>query len=424
MTPCYIGLLGFNNNSRYDSTMDIYLVGGAVRDQLLGINVKDKDWVVVGADAKEMLDAGYKAVGADFPVFLHPQSKEEYALARTERKTKAGYAGFEFYASPDVTLEDDLRRRDLTINAIAQAADGSYIDPYNGQQDIKDKIIRHVSDAFVEDPVRVLRLARFVARFHHLGFTIADETMQLMREIVANGEIDALVAERVWKETSLALSEQSAWRYFEVLRECDALEKIFPELDALFGVPQPKEHHPEIDTGIHTMLVIEQAVRLSSDTRVRFAALCHDFGKALTPKEEWPSHRGHEQRGVALVKALCKRLKVPKDHQEIAVLVTEYHLLFHRADELRANTLLKMLQNLDVFRRPERLELFLLGCEADSRGRPGFEDRELHNADIFYAAYNAAKKIDASLIAKQGLKGPEIAAELQQQRIKAIKKAI
>lgn len=404
--------------------METYLVGGCVRDELLGRTSKDRDWVVVGSNPEEMLAAGYKSVGKDFPVFLHPKSKEEYALARTERKTAPGYAGFSFHADADVTLEQDLSRRDLTINALARDEQGNIIDPYNGQQDLKDRILRHVSPAFAEDPVRILRIARFAARFAELGFTIADETMALMKSMVKSGEVDALVAERVWQETERALGEPTPARYFEVLRDCGALARIFPEVDKLFGIPQPEEFHPEIDTGIHTMMVLEQAARLSDDTRVRFAALTHDLGKGITPKEEWPQHIEHEERGVPLVKELCERLRVPKDYRELAISVARYHLYFHRANELKAGTILKLIQGLDGFRRPERFAMFLLACEADSRGRPGYEDRVLTKPQLLKDAFKAAAEISVKPIIERGLKGDAIAMELTQLRIKAIKRSL
>ena len=404
--------------------METYLVGGCVRDELLGRPSKDRDWVVVGASPEEMLAAGYKSVGKDFPVFLHPETKEEYALARTERKTAPGYTGFSFHADADVTLEQDLSRRDLTINAIARDEQGNIVDPYNGQQDLQDRILRHVSPAFAEDPVRILRIARFAARFAELGFNIADETMALMKSMVDNDEVDALVAERVWQETERALGEQTPARYFQVLRDCGALARIFPEIDNLFGVPQPEEYHPEIDTGVHTMMVLEQATRLSNDTRVRFAALTHDLGKAITPKDELPQHINHEERGVPLVKALCERLRVPRDYRDLAVNVARYHLHYHRAKELRASSILKLIQNLDGFRRPERFDMFLLACEADSRGRPGYEDRVSTKPKLLKDAFDAAAAIDVGPIVERGLKGDAIAMELNQLRIKAIKQSL
>lgn len=399
-------------------------MGGCVRDELLGRPSKDRDWVVVGSNPEEMLAAGYKSVGKDFPVFLHPKSKEEYALARTERKTAPGYAGFSFHADANVTLEQDLSRRDLTINALARDEQGNIIDPYHGQQDLNDRILRHVSPAFAEDPVRILRIARFAARFAELGFTIADETMAMMKSMVESGEVDALVAERVWQETERALGEPTPACYFQVLRDCGALARIFPEVDNLFGIPQPEEYHPEIDTGIHTMMVLEQAARLSADTRVRFAALTHDFGKAITPKDQWPQHIEHEERGVPLVKELCERLRVPRDYQDLAVNVARYHLYFHRANELKAGTILKLIQSLDGFRRPERFDMFLLACEADSRGRPGYEDRVSTKPQLLKDAFKAAAEISVKPIIDRGLTGDAIAAELAQLRIKAIKRSL
>jgi len=403
--------------------MEIFLVGGYVRDQLLGLETKDRDWVVVGANADALLKLNYRQVGKDFPVFLHPDTNEEYALARTERKTAAGYDGFSFHATADVTLEEDLTRRDLTINAIAEDAKGQLIDPFNGQADIKAKILRHVSPAFIEDPVRILRLARFAARFADLGFTIADETQSLMSQMVENGEVDALVPERVWQETLRALTEKTPARYFEVLRDCGALAKLFPEINRLWGVPQPKKHHPEIDTGIHTMMVLTQAAKLSDDAKVRFAALVHDLGKGTTAKNKWPKHIDHESRGVPLVEALCDRYRIPNDYRELAIIVTKYHLHYHRAAELRDATFLKTLESLDAFRRPDRFELFLLACEADSRGRTGFENQHFDQPAIYRNAFHAAKKINAKELVAQGLKGKEIKEELAKQRIISIKQA-
>ena len=402
--------------------MKIYLVGGCVRDQLLGLKTKDRDWVVVGATPEEMLKQDYRQVGKDFPVFLHPETNEEYALARTERKTAPGYSGFSFHAAPNVTLEEDLIRRDLTINAIALSADEQLIDPFNGQADIKAKVLRHVSPAFVEDPVRILRVARFAARFADLGFTIADETQKLMTEMVNNGEVDSLVPERVWQETMRALTEKTPARYFEVLRDCGALTKLFPEIDRLWGVPQPEKHHPEIDTGVHTMMVLTQAAKLSSNPKVRFAALVHDLGKGITPKSKWPKHIAHETRGVPLVNALCDRYKIPNDYRELALIVTEYHLHYHRAKELKNSTFLKTLEALDAFRRPDRFKLFLLACEADSRGRTGYENNSFDQPAIYRKVFNAAKSLNAKELVAQGLKGKEIKDELAKQRIIAIKK--
>ena len=402
--------------------MEIYLVGGCVRDKLLGLKTKDRDWVVVGATADELLKLDYKQVGKDFPVFLHPKTSEEYALARTERKTAAGYSGFNFHAAADVTLEEDLIRRDLTINAIAEADNGDLIDPFNGQADIKAKVLRHVSPAFIEDPVRILRLARFAARFAHLDFSIAKETQQLMNEMVNNGEVDSLVPERVWQETMRALGEKTPARYFEVLRDCGALKKLFPEIDRLWGVPQPEKHHPEIDTGIHTMMVLTQAAKLSDDPKVRFAALVHDLGKGTTPKTQWPKHIDHESRGVPLVEKLCDRYRIPNDYRELGIIVAKYHLHYHRAEELKDKTFLKTLNSLDAFRRPERFELFLLACEADSRGRTGYEDKNFVQPAIYRKVFNAAKTINAKELVALGLKGKDIKEELNKQRIQAIHK--
>jgi len=403
--------------------MQIYKVGGCVRDELLGLPIKDKDWVVVGATPQLMLDAGYKPVGKDFPVFLHPDTHEEYALARTERKTAPGYTGFAFHADPEVTLEEDLLRRDLTINAMAETEAGELIDPYHGRDDLQQHLLRHVSPAFVEDPVRILRVARFAARLAQFDFQVAEETLQLMREMVSNGEVDALVPERVWQETVSALNEAVPTRFFEVLRECGALAKLFPEIEQLYGVPQPPEHHPEIDTGIHTMMVLQQAVRLSNDPSVRFAALVHDLGKGITPQDEWPRHIAHEEGGVPLVKDLCQRLKVPNEFRDLAILVTRYHLHYHCAAEMQDSTFLDILQALDAFRRPQRFEQFLLACEADSRGRPGYEDQDFEQPTIFREAFAAAAAIDAGELAQQGLQGEAIAEELRRLRLAAVKQA-
>lgn len=404
--------------------MQCYLVGGAVRDALLGREVKERDWVVVGATPEQMLAAGYKQVGRDFPVFLHPQSHEEYALARTERKTAPGYTGFVVHADPGVTLEQDLERRDLTVNAIAQDSNGDLIDPFYGLRDLEARLLRHVSPSFAEDPVRILRLARFAARYANLGFMVAAETMTLMREMVATGEVDALVAERVWAETHKALCEPQPVHYFEVLRECGALARLFPELDRLYGVPQPERWHPEIDTGVHVMLVLAQAARLSDDPRVRFAALLHDLGKGVTDPALWPSHHGHEQRGVPLVEAVCQRLRVPGEYRELAVIVTKYHGKYHRAGEMRDSTVLELLEDVDALRRPERFELFLSACEADSRGRPGFEDADYPQPAILRAAQAAAAAVEVQPLLEQGLKGQAIAQALREQRLAAVTAAL
>src|ERR1700730_1756180 len=354
--------------------MQVYLVGGAVRDALLGLPVKERDWVVVGGTRAAKVERNYREVGRDFPGLLPPDSPEEYALARLERKVAPGYRGFVIEFGPEVTLEEDLARRDLTINAIAQTPDGTLIDPYNGRRDLQARVLRHVSPAFIEDPVRILRVARFAARFAPLGFHVSPETMELMRAMVERGEVNALVAERVWQETEKALGEPGAGVFFEVLRECGALKIIYPEIDALFGVPQPVKWHPEIDTGVHTMMVLDQAVLLSGDVRIRFAALVHDLGKAKTPREEWPGHKGHEERSVALIEALSERLRLPNEYRELSVIVARFHGTIHRAFELRPQTILGILEKTDAFRRPERFAQALLACEADSRGRLGVEN--------------------------------------------------
>jgi tRNA nucleotidyltransferase (CCA-adding enzyme) len=378
--------------------MKTYCVGGAVRDSLLGLPIKDRDYVVVGTTSKAMLDAGFKPVGTDFPVFLHPKTHEEYALARTERKTAKGYRGFEVHASPEVTLEQDLCRRDFTMNAIAQANDASLIDPFNGQADIQAKIIRHVSPAFMEDPVRILRAARFSARF--TDFTIAEETMALMFKMVDLGEVDALVPERVWQELSRGLMEAKPSRMFEVLRACGALKVILPELDRLWGVPQPEQHHPEIDTGIHVMMVIDYAAKHNFTLPVRFAALTHDLGKGTTPKEILPRHIGHEERSVKLLMNVSKRLKIPNDCKELANMVAKFHGKLHSVSKMHPETLLNFLMELDAIRQPERFKAFLSACEADSRGRTGLENCSLPETEIVNHALRAILNLDAGGIAK------------------------
>jgi tRNA nucleotidyltransferase (CCA-adding enzyme) len=400
--------------------VEIYQVGGAVRDKLLGLKVQDHDWVVVGATPDEMLAQGYRQVGKDFPVFLHPDSHEEYALARTERKTSPGYKGFVFHAAPDVSLEQDLIRRDLTINAIAMDTQGTLIDPFHGREDLDNKILRHVSPAFSEDPVRILRVARFYARFAPMGFSIAAETVALMRAMVDNGEVDALVPERVWQETQRALGEERPRAFFEALRDCSALARIFPELEALFGVPQRADYHPEIDTGLHSLMVLDEACQISPEPRIRFAALLHDLGKGETPAEELPSHKGHEARSLPLVKQLCQRLRVPNDYRDLALMTAQYHGLCHRAAELRPATLLDTLEGLDALRRPERFEEFLLACGADFRGRDGFSGRDYPQAEIFRRARRAALEVDAAALAREGLKGEKLAQRLRQLRCEAI----
>lgn len=401
--------------------MQRYLVGGAVRDRLLGIDVYDRDWVVVGTTPDELLKQGYTAVGKEFPVFLHPQNKEEHALARTERKSGTGYTGFECYFAPDVTLEEDLLRRDLTINAMAQHSDGTIIDPFQGREDLNNRLLRHVSDAFVEDPLRVLRVARFAAKLDHLGFSIASETMQLMSDIVASGELSHLTAERVWQEWNKSLSTQSPHIFIKVLRECGALKVVLPELDALFGVPQPEKWHPEIDTGIHTLLVAEQAANLSHSLPVRFAAQVHDLGKGITPESEWPSHKMHCHTGVKLIKTLCERVRIPNEYRDLALMVCEQHSNIHRAAELRPETKLKVLNTFDVWRKPDRLEDILLCCMADSRGRTGFEGIDYPQKEIFENAYKAALSVNVQDIIKDGFKGADIRVEMEKRRVKAIR---
>lgn len=400
-----------------------YLVGGAVRDSLLNYPFHERDWVVVGATPQQMLDLGYQQVGRDFPVFLHPKTKEEHALARTERKSGTGYTGFSVYAAPDVTLEQDLLRRDLTINAIAQADDGSLTDPFGGINDIKHKVLRHVSDAFAEDPLRVLRVARFYARYAHLGFTVAPETQALMRKLSLSGELQSLTPERVWQETAKAITERTPQAFIQLLRTTGALEALMPELNALWGVPQPEKWHPEIDTGVHTLLVLEQATKLSSRLDVRFAALVHDLGKGITKPELWPAHHGHEHSGLALINQLCLRMRVPNDCRDLALLVCEYHQLVHRAHELKSSTILKLFNAIDLWRKPERLEAILLCCTADLRGRTGFEQDEYTQASYLQTLAKAALQVNAKDFVSQGLKGEAIKQAIQQARLEAIQKA-
>jgi tRNA nucleotidyltransferase (CCA-adding enzyme) len=401
-------------------TMQVYLVGGAVRDRLLGRPVKERDWVVVGATPEELLRLGYEPVGREFPVFLHPHTHEEHALARLERKVAPGYRGFTTQFAPTVTLEEDLQRRDLTINAMAEDENGALVDPYGGQADLKARVLRHVSPAFVEDPVRILRVARFAARYADLGFHVAPETLELMRRITAEGEAATLVPERVWQETERALGEMRPEVFFEVLRACGALAVIFPEIDALFGVPQPPRWHPEIDTGVHVMLALRYAATRDASGPVRFAVLTHDLGKAATPKADWPSHRGHEEFGVPLILELCDRLKVPNAHRELAVLTARYHTLVHRAFELKAATILTLLENCDALRRRERFGELLLACEADARGRTGREQEPYPQADYLRAALAAAAAVTLTAEERQGLPGPAIGEELRRRRLAAI----
>jgi tRNA nucleotidyltransferase (CCA-adding enzyme) len=397
--------------------MKIFLVGGAVRDRLLKRPVTERDWVVVGASIDEMLAQGFQQVGKDFPVFLHPQSKEEYALARTERKSGKGYTGFAVNADPSITLEEDLSRRDLTINAIAQDDKGNLIDPFNGQDDINNKLLRHVSLAFAEDPLRVLRVARFAARYAHLGFSVADETLVLMREMVNAGEVNYLTPERVWKETQRALTEKNPEVYFSVLRDCGALKVLFSEIDALFGVPQTATYHPEIDTGVHCLMSLQQAVKLSDDPLIRFATLIHDLGKAATPAEILPRHIGHEERSLPLIETLCQRIKCPNDYKELSLAVAAWHTHCHRAMELKASSLLKLLLRLDAFRRPDRFEQFLICCEADARGRTSFEDRDYPQANFLRQTYKICIEVKAKEFVEQGISGIKINEAMHKKRI-------
>lgn len=401
--------------------MKTYRVGGCVRDRLLNLPVADIDWVVTGATTDQMQKAGYKPVGKDFPVFLHPETKQEYALARSERKTGPGYRGFEFDTDPTITIEQDLSRRDLTINAIAEDENKSLIDPYGGQVDLKNRILRHVSSAFVEDPVRVLRVARFAARFHHLGFRLAPETVQLIREIGASGELSSLVPERVWSEMSRALGENNPSIFFETLRECDVLKILFPEIDGLYGVPQTAKYHPEVDTGIHVMMALEKSAELNLDIESRFAVLMHDLGKATTPANILPGHHGHEQRGVKLVKAFCKRWKVPKAHTELALITTEYHTHVHRAFELKPATLLKFFAKTDVFRKPERFKKMTMACLSDARGRTNFENTPYPQAEFINRLADKLCNADISNVTNQGLQGKALGAAIHNLRLEIIK---
>ncbi len=397
--------------------MQIYKVGGAVRDRLLQRPVTEIDWLVVGSSPQEMLEAGFRAVGSDFPVFLHPQTQEEYALARTERKTGQGYGGFSFHTSPDISVEDDLLRRDLTINAIAEDANGTLIDPYGGQRDLQQRLLRHVSPAFAEDPLRVLRVARFAARYASLGFRVAEETLELMRQIAASGELSFLSAERIWKELSRALMEPNPECFIQVLKDCSALQALFPELDALFGIPQPALHHPEIDCGQHLLLVLQQCALHQQPLDVRWACLLHDVGKTLTAPAEWPRHIAHETRGLPLIKAINNRCKAPRDCQELALLVGEFHTHAHRAQELKASTLLKLFGQFDLFRRPERFESFIRACEMDARGRLGFAERAYPQADYLRAAAAGCRSISIAPLLAQGLQGKALGEGLERVRL-------
>jgi tRNA nucleotidyltransferase (CCA-adding enzyme) len=402
--------------------MKVYLVGGAVRDQALGYPIKEQDWVVVGSSPEQLRAQGYQQVGSDFPVFLHPKTREEYALARTERKSAVGYYGFTCDFNENVSLEEDLARRDLTINAMAMDEDGQLIDPYNGMIDLQNKWLRHVSPAFIEDPVRVLRVARFAARYAHLGFRLANETRLLMYEMVKNEELNHLVPERVWQELQRSLGEKNPEVFVQTLRACDALRIVFPELDALFGVPNSVHYHPEVDSGVHTLMVLQAAVALTKDPIIRFAALVHDLGKARTPKSEWPRHHGHEERGVAVIEALAKRLRIPADYRNLAVLVSRLHLNIHRFFELRPNTIVKILEQADAFRRPQQLEAILLACKADANGC-GIK-REYPQAEQWLRCFDVCKKIEVQRLIDQGFQGKAIKDGLRELRIAAITKLL
>lgn len=400
--------------------MKVYLVGGAVRDELLGLEVTEHDWVVVGAVPDDLLKQGYKQVGKSFPVFLHPETADEYALARKEKKTGQGYYGFDCDFAPTVTLEEDLERRDLTINAMAKAEDGTIIDPYNGQQDLKDKVLRHVSDAFVEDPVRLIRVARFMARYAPMGFKVADETMGLLQQMVSNGEIDNLIPERVWAELEKSLKLASPVSFIRTLRQSNALKVLFPELDRLYGVPQVEKHHPEIDTGIHVEMVLEQATTLSQDPIVRFASLVHDLGKGTTRADILPQHIAHEERGAKLIQKLCERLKIPNDYRDLAVLVAKQHGNIHRAFDLNATTIVKLFESMDLYRKPERLEPILTACKADAKGRKGFEDKDYPQYDYLLKCFEATLTVDIKAISSE-FEGKEIKKQIYQARVGKVK---
>lgn len=403
--------------------MKAFLVGGAVRDRLLGRASSDRDFVVVGSTPAEMLAAGFRPVGKDFPVFLHPQTSEEFALARTERKTAPGYHGFSFNSDPSVTLDEDLARRDLTINAMAEDDQGALVDPHGGKRDLEARVLRHVSPAFAEDPVRILRVARFHARFASLGFTIADDTMGLMRGMVDAGEVDHLVAERVWTETRKALGEPTPSAFLQTLRSCGALQVLFPEIDALYGVPQRAEYHPEIDTGVHNEMVLDMAARLApGDDLIGFCAMTHDLGKALTPAHQLPKHIMHEERGVAPLCALTERLRVPNEHAELAVLCCRLHLLAHRFAELRPETMLGVFEKLDAFRKPQRVEQFITVCEADKRGRLGLSESDYPQGEMLRSAFAAACAIKAAEFVAAGMQGPAIADAMRKARVDVISK--
>jgi tRNA nucleotidyltransferase (CCA-adding enzyme) len=400
--------------------MKSFLVGGAVRDYLLNHPVKEKDWVVIGETPESMIQQGFHPVGKDFPVFLHPKTHDEYALARTERKTAPGHKGFTIHASPEVTLEEDLIRRDLTINAMVMDEQNNIFDPFNGRKDLENRIFRHISPAFSEDPVRILRIARFSARYAHLGFTVADETLQLMKQMVENGEVDHLVAERVWAELFKALSENKPSAFFYTLKNCNALQSIFPEIDQLFGIPQPEKYHPEIDTGIHSLLCLDQAVLLSNKPEVRLAALLHDLGKAATDKSLWPSHHGHEQKGLPILDQLCSRLRTPKTFKTLASQVMNYHTLCHRIFELKATTLTDMLASLGAFKPSNSILDFALACEADSKGRTGLENTPYPQSIYLQEAARVASMVNTTKILNSKLKGSQIGDAIRRLRIKAV----
>lgn len=409
-----------NQYTNPEEKISSFLVGGAVRDKLLNREVFDRDFVVIGSSVEEMLSLGFNQVGKDFPVFLHPHTKEEYALARTEKKVSEGYTGFTCNASSSVTIEEDLLRRDLTVNAMALSPHGDIIDPYNGQKDLKNKILRHVSDAFIEDPLRVLRVARFAARYKNYGFTVAPETISLMKNISLSGELEALSAERVFTELDKSLQCEHPSVFFEVLKECGALKVLLPEIDILWGVPNPAQWHPEICSGIHTMMVLQQAVLLSSKNEVRFAALCHDLGKGITPESQWPKHHGHEKSGLPLVKSVCKRLKAPTAYQNLALKVCEYHLHSHKAFELKPSTILKVFNALDVWRKPEEFNDFIIACTADMRGRTGFEDKEYPQADYLQLLAKEARGVSAKKFVEAGLQGIQIKKAIEKERLSII----
>ena len=429
-----------SNSEIKNSQLNTYLVGGAVRDKLLNRPIKDKDYLVVGATVEQMLTLGFVQVGKDFPVFLHPKTKAEYALARTERKQGQGYTGFSCYFAQDVTIEQDLLRRDLTVNAMAMDDNGEIIDPYNGQKDLNDRILRHVSEAFVEDPLRVLRVARFAARYHKYGFTIAEETQLLMQKISASGELKTLTPERVWQEMQLSLADGGASSdknsgnpevFFQVLQQCNALDELWPELAILWGIPNPALWHPEICSGIHTMMVLQQAVlqtqtlpveKNDNKTAIRFAALCHDLGKGLTLDNLLPSHKGHEKSGLPLIEKICKHLKVPSHYKQLALKVCEFHLHCHKAFELRASTLLKMFNQLDIWRKPEEFDYFLMACKSDFLGRLGFENRPYPQEQYLQAAVKAARQVTAKAFVEKGLQGPAIKEAMAEARLSTIVK--